>query len=457
MRLGYGGFILKPGAPVSSRKNLLIGTGEGILAMPWCFLSLSGNFIVAALLTQHFGIGKATYGLLVSLPMWSNALQIVLLPWLTRFLTPKDLAVGMGWLNIGLWTMLAAVLPYLPADDPAGVARLFVVFFAVASLSQAFVGVGWTSWVRVWVPSKLRGKYFGRRNRWLNLGTVVFLLLALVLFESNEHDLWPYQFLIGFAVVTRYAGLIWQHGIRTKAEHLDIEGRGWMEQLRRNLAAPGLLQFICFASWASFWMAFAGPFVPVFSFEELGVVPGTFTFLVILATLTGIFGWWFWGRRVDRHGCLAVLIAGLGGWEVLNLLWAVLDRENTWLLYPLWAAGGFVSVAYFAASFNLLLKLVPASAKVTGVSLHLAVTSLAAAVAPILAGLLLTHFLASGAGITVYRVGFVMKSAAILAGLFLLRGLREPQRSTQPSLTGAFRTARQLLAAQGASFFGRSG
>ena len=34
----------------SSRRNLLIGTGEGILAMPWNFLSLPGNFIMAALL-----------------------------------------------------------------------------------------------------------------------------------------------------------------------------------------------------------------------------------------------------------------------------------------------------------------------------------------------------------------------------------------------------------------------
>lgn len=275
----------------SSRRNLVIGTGEGILAMPWNFITLPGNFIVAALLTQYYGIGKATYGLLVSLPMWSNAAQIALLPWLARFLTPKDLALGMGWLNIGMWTMLAAVLPFLPADDPRGTARLFLVFFAVASLSQAFVGVGWTSWVRVWVPSKIRGKYFGKRNRWLNIGTVVFLLLALALFAENETSLWPYQVLITVAVVARYGSLIWQHGIRTDAEHLDVVGHGVVAQLRQNLDAPGLPRFIVFAAWTSFWLAFAGPFVPVFSFEELGIQPGTFTILVILATGSGIFGW----------------------------------------------------------------------------------------------------------------------------------------------------------------------
>lgn len=441
----------------SSRRNLVIGTGEGILAMPWNFITLPGNFIVAALLTQYYGIGKATYGLLVSLPMWSNAAQIALLPWLARFLTPKDLALGMGWLNIGMWTMLAAVLPFLPADDPRGTARLFLVFFAVASLSQAFVGVGWTSWVRVWVPSKIRGKYFGKRNRWLNIGTVVFLLLALALFAENETSLWPYQVLITVAVVARYGSLIWQHGIRTDAEHLDVVGHGVVAQLRQNLDAPGLPRFIVFAAWTSFWLAFAGPFVPVFSFEELGIQPGTFTILVILATGSGIFGWWFWGKEVDRRGCIPVLVAGLALWELQNYLWAFLDRENAWLLYPMWLFGGFVSIGYFAASFNLLLKLVPSSAKVTGVSLHLAFTSLAAAVAPMLAGVLLAHFLGAGSGIGAYRIGFAVKSSAVLAGLFLLRGVHEPQRTTQPSLTGAFRTVRQLVAAQGASFLGRGG
>ena len=46
---------------------------------------------------------------------------------------------------------------------------------------------------------------------------------------------------------------------------------------------------------------------------------------------------------------------------------------------------------------------------------------------------------------------------AVLLGILLLRGLREPQRATQPTLTDAFRTIRQLVAAQGASFLGRGG
>jgi hypothetical protein len=46
---------------------------------------------------------------------------------------------------------------------------------------------------------------------------------------------------------------------------------------------------------------------------------------------------------------------------------------------------------------------------------------------------------------------------AVLLGILLLRGLREPQRASQATLPNAFRTLRQRVAAQGASFLGRGG
>ncbi len=436
----------------SSRRNLRFGTGEGVLAMPWSFLTMPGNFIIAALLTQRFGLDKPTYGLIVSLPAWSNASQVFVLPWLARFLTPRELTLGMGWLNVGLWTVLAMVLPYLPADDAPGIAKFFVVFFVVSSLSQAFLSVGWTSWVKEWVPQRLRGQYFGMRNRWLNASTVVFLIATLMLFRRDEKSLWPYQLLLGTGVVLRYGSLVWQQGIRTRIDHLDVVGHGWAAQLRQTLAAPGLVRFIIFAAWVSFWLGFTGPFVPVFCYEELGFAPGDFTVLVMLATISGFFGWWFWGRQVDKHGCLPVLVAGLVLWELQNYLMIILNRDNAWILYPMWLTGGFTATAYFAASFNLLLKLVPSVSKLTGVGLHLALTSLTAGVAPIAAGLLLAHALSSGWGITAYHVGFGVRPTAILAGLFMLHGLHEPQRSGRTSLPGAFRTIRQILAIQSAAF-----
>jgi len=436
------------------RRNLRIGIHEGLLATPWTFIAVPGNFVVAGLLTQYFGIDKAAYGAIVSLPAWSNALQIILIPWLARFLTPKDLTLGLGWFNVGLWSMLAAVLGYLPTDDARGVAPLFIAFFVLSSLSHSFVGMGWTSWVRDWVPQEVRGSYFGLRNRWLSLVTICYLLLAITFFEVAEAALWPYQALIITAVFMRYGSIIWQYGIRTRTDHSDLVNESWMGHLIECLRAPGLMAYILFSSWVSFWLGFVGPFVPVFSFEELGVDPSMFTSLVILGTVSGILGWAYWGRRADRLGSIPVLAVGLFLWEIQNYLWAVLYPGNVWLLYPMFLWGGFFSVAYFLGSFNLLLNLLPQKTKLAGISLNLAITSIAAGIAPIIAGFLLAYFLEERqGGIEVYRIGFVIKTTAILLGLLILRKIREPNRSGRTDLHGSMRTLRQLLAIQGPGFF----
>ena len=436
-----------------SRRNLRVGIGEGMLGTPWTFIVVPGNFIIAGLLTQYFGIDKVAYGAIVSLPAWSNALQLVMVPWLSRFLTPKDLTLGLGWFNVGLWSMFAAALGFLPVGDARALTPLFMVFFALSSLSLTFIGVGWTSWVRDWVPRKVRGVYFGRRNLLMSLMTVAFLGLAIVFFHFTEHALWPYQALIVTAVFLRYGSIIWQYGIRTHADHADLIQEGWVGHIRDSLHSPGLLAYILFSAWVSFWLGFAGPFVPVFSYEQLGLVPGTFTILVILGAFGGLLGWAFWGRQIDRFGSIPVLSIGLFFWETMNYMWVALNPGNTWLLYPMWLWGGFFSVAYFLGSFNLLLNLLPAKSKLPGISLNLAATSIAAGVAPIIAGALLAHFVEKqGGGIEVYRIGFAVKSTAVLLGYFILRKMHEPSRSGRTDFPGAFRTLRQLLAIQSLGF-----
>ena len=72
---------------------------------------------IAALLTQWFGIGKSSFGWIVSMPSWTNVLQAALLPLLARGMTPKGLVLGMGWFNVALWAVMAALIGLLPRND----------------------------------------------------------------------------------------------------------------------------------------------------------------------------------------------------------------------------------------------------------------------------------------------------------------------------------------------------
>jgi hypothetical protein len=321
------------------------------------------------------------------------------------------------------------------------VAGVFTVFFTLVSLSGAFSSVGWIAWLRDWIPGRLRGAYLGRRNSVIAAITLVFLGLVMSIFKILPDSIWPFVWILGFAATLRFFGLLTLHTIQAPRPSPAIASLGFGAAIRECLRAPGLALIIVFSAWTNFWMGFSGPFGPVFCFEELGLGPDDFALLTAISTVSAVAGWTFWGRVADRAGNIPVLVFGMIAWESSNVLWAVLNPENSWLLYPMFLWGGFFSVAFFLSSFNLLLNLVPQKSSMAAISIHLGVTSAAMGVAPILAGALLEEFLVlRGHGITVYHFGFFLKTSALLLGLLFLYTVREPGRTPHDSLLAALRS-----------------
>ena len=437
----------------NSKRNLRIGLIEGLLSTPYSLASIPGGFLLAALMTQWFSLDKSTFGWIVSLPSWANILPALALPPIARFITAKDLALRMAWLNAILWAVFVASLEFLPKEDGYAAAIFFALFFFSTSVTGAFQVVGWTAWVRDWVPQKLRGAYFGKRNSWISAMTFGFLLLVTAALHKFSDSLSPYVWILGSMVFLRFLGIVWMQNIHSGSK-VKLEAQPLLKSLSECLAAPGLVYFILFSAWMNFWMSCTGPFTAVFTFEELNVAPSTFALMTAISTVTGFFGWTFWGRVADKAGAIPVIAMGTFLWELSNCLWPFLVPANSWLLYPMFFWGGFFSVSFFMGSFNLLLNLVPEKSSIAAISLHLAVTASAMAIAPILTGGLLEEFVSiKGGGIAVYHIGFAIKSAAFLLGLLILLRIREPGRTMRQSLPGAFRNVRQAMAVQGLELF----
>ena len=113
-----------------------------------------------------------------------------------------------------------------------------------------------------------------------------------------------------------------------------------------------------------------------------------------------------------------------------------------------------MAIGYLLASFNLLLKLIPESNRAAGISLNLTTTSIAATIAAMLAGIILSR--ADGIDIeiiTVYRGAIVTSIlGSLLAPLILLK-VQEPKTNPQlNTINGAMRTLRQITANQGLVF-----
>ena len=435
----------------TTRKNLRAGIAEGLLTTPYSVVVMPGAFVLSALLTQWFGLEKSAYGFLVSLPFLANAAQTLALPLLAGRAAPKRLTLTMAWINLAFWAALVAALPLLSRDNESQVVIVFTVLLTLMSISGAFSSVGWIAWIREWIPGRLRGGYLGMRNSSIAAGTLVFLGMVMVVFKSLPNSIWPFVWVLGFAAASRFFGLLTLQTIHAPRPLAVIESSGLGSALRESLRAPGFPMFILFSAWTNFWMGFSSPFGPVFCFEELRLGPDDMALFTALATASAVVGWTFWGRVADRAGNIPVLVFGLVVWEIPNVLWAILHPGNSWLLYLMFIWGGFFSVAFFLGSFNLLLNIVPKKSSTAAISIYFGITSAAMGIAPILAGELLEEFLVQhGYGITVYHLGFLIKSVATLLGLLFFLSIREPGRTRRESLPAALRSLLRIMATQAA-------
>ena len=436
------------------RVNMRLSVVEGLFAMPICFLATPGNFLMASLTTEAIGLKAAVYGVIASLPAWSNVIQLFALPWINRHASMKTVCLTFSWLHILAWAVVGLLLPRIAAEGPWHSAWLAILLFGLGSIAFALVNVTWTSWVQEWLPSRSRGKYLGRRNRLLQISMVAFLLLAWCLLGIWKEDvIFGFQVVIFGSVALRAVSIVLQQWILPVKVVADERRGSPLVQFGVVMRNKPLLRFIGFGAAFGFTANIVGPFFPVYFYQALGMSVDEVAKLAIIATITGALSMPAWGAIVDKHGCRPSLVMALGIWMIVGYGYLFATPERTWVLFVIWAIGGAAGAGFLFGTFNMILKLIPAEAKTTAISFNLAATSLSAAIAPILGGLIFKWCKdAFPDQLAVFHVVSVLHHTATLATDLILVGVVEPKASTLTQAIGAMRSLRQVGALLGVSF-----
>ncbi len=424
------------------------------MAMPLVTMSLPVNVFMTALVAMAFPLPKTTIGLISALPFFGNFLQIFAAPFLAKWKPPKTLTVTAASLHLVTWAALGVLLPWVPRDNPAVAGHCFIAWFLLSSCFAAVAGVSWNAWIQDWVPGRLRGKFFGRRNGALQISTLTFLLVAGWSLARWNYAVWVFQALIAVAAFMRIFSLRWQWQSPTRAHRpVVVRPLPLLEQVGVLGRSRSLLVFIAFgATWAFATNCF-GPFYHIFMFEQIGFSAFDVGVLSTLAQLGGALSLPAWGQLLDRYGNKSVMTFSLILWQVQNFTWCFITTENRWLLYAMWVWGGVTSAGFVLGQFTILLRLIPLEAKSLAIGLNLAVTSLVAAAAPIIGGAVLTWALGRWSDpLAVYHVCFILQPVLALAGCALLLRVHEPQASSLTMVFGAMRNIRTLSGVLGLSF-----
>ena len=424
------------------------------MAMPIVTMSLPVNVFMTALVAKAFVLPKTTIGLISALPFVGNFLQIFVASFLARWKPPKVITVGAASLHLTSWAALGVVLPWIPRDDPEAAGHWLIVWFLITSCFGAIAGVSWNAWIQEWVPYRIRGKYFGRRNGTLQFSTLTFLLITGWSLARWNYGILVFQLLIAGAVVMRVFSLHWQWISPGRArKHSTKPQRPFPEQIQIVLRSRSLLVFIAFGAVWSFAANCFGPFYHVFMFDQLRLSALEVGLLATLAQFTGALSLPAWGHLLDRYGNKSVMTFSLILWQVQNFMWCFLTLENRNILYLMWVWGGATGAGFILGQFTLLLRLIPLEAKNLAIGVNLATTSLVAAIAPITGGAVLTWALARWPDpFAVHHVCFLLQPVLALLGSMLLLRVHEPRASSLTMVFGAMRNIRTLSGVFGLSF-----
>jgi MFS family permease len=435
-------------------RCLRYSTEEGIVAMPIVTMALSGSLALSALVTKAFPLSSASIGVLGSLPFVGNFLQIFVSPLLMRWRPPKAVSVSAAVLHAASWIALGFLLPYIPRSNPSAAALWILAWYLISSCFGAVASVGWSTWIEQWVPPRIRGKYFGRRNQILQCSTVVFLVLSGWVLSNGAYSVRAFQVVIFGSVFLRVFSLRlqWRSPTRTLRPP-PSEGLSLGEQLDVLLQARSFLLFMIFGAVWSFAANCFGPFYTVFMLDRVGFSAFDVGVVTALAQVGGALSLPAWGHLLDRHGSKPVMVLSLILWQASMLLWSVVTPANRVMLYALWTWIGITSAGFVLGQFMIGLRLIPVRAKSLAIGVNLAVSSLVAAVAPILGGWALSLAQAGWADpLRAYHACFLAQPVIALAGAFLLLRVHEPAASPFSRVVGAMRNIRTLGGVLGLSF-----
>jgi len=311
----------------------------------------------------------------------------------SSFITPFALAIGANGFHIGLMSSLSAIfgplgslrgsrlmekhsrkkllslskllaivtwvliigLAYLSWSGIGSIFLPYLLVFVYSIVSFYVWGIGnvaWFSWMGDLVPSKIRGKYFSRRNRTAEfIGLIVFIGGAFFLdfFKTKGFLLLGFALLFGLGIIfrlfSRYLiGKQFNPKFRVRRGHYFTF---W--SFIKNYDNYG--KFAFFQAFFYFSVMISAPFFAVYMLNDLGfsyvlfttVTLSTLVFYLIFSPLAGKFS--------DKFGNVKLLYISAFLFPAVPVLWIFLKSPISLIFLP-GLISGIANATYVLGTTN---------------------------------------------------------------------------------------------------------
>lgn len=410
-----------------------------------------GNGLTSTMLVVYLamefdvpGIGLGI-SLILAAPRLAGMLRLVAPAMIGRLAGRKRFCIGAFLLSaLTLWGLPLVVAPgWLPSPG-ASVAAL-VGLWCLYHLLQYLATVALWSWLADLVPPRVRGRFLGRRERWMVAGQAVGMIDAGLFvwgFGLMYADLPRW---IGYAVPAvvgaclMFVALIPLLGMPAVVRSRIVRHGAPFGSLWMPLSDRRFRRLLLFGCWLSLANGLTQLTQGVYPGWELGI--GLFVLLGLKTAMR--LGQWVLGPRLgglaDRVGNRPVMLLSLLLVAQGPLFYFFASRQQPWWMAGAWA----VWVAWVGLNVclpNLMLRLSPSESNTPYIAMYFALTGLCVAASTVVGGVLFDlcrhqSVLLFGSLVLDYYdysflLGWIMRSLGVLVLLLVIedRGRRTDGR-----------------------------
>jgi MFS family permease len=380
------------------------------------------NFQIAVgtpviLFAKDLGASSTVLGIIASLLPLFTFLQLPAASFLTRYGYRRVMLAG--WSLRTVMVVVLSAIPLLSFIDAPSQVALVLFALVVFSVLRGISAGAWMPWITGLLPVAKRGLYLSREQLATHAGSLAALGISAVTLQFLPH---PVRYSAIF-FLSAMAGFVSLFALRkmpemppSETETRSSQSVPWLAMLR----FPPFRKLLLFSGLWAIGTNSLGIFTVAFSrqtleFRESDVVYLTlFHFLGALGTLP------FTARWLDAIGIkgflrLSILLTGCVtfGWMLMA---AGVWQGSWWTLALLNLLLGIAYANFTVANGSLVMGVMPVMGRNHFFALYTVITSLLAALAPVLFGMVLdaTRHFASAVGewkITNYSAYFLIQIA----------------------------------------------
>ncbi|MBI5895823.1 MAG: MFS transporter [Desulfobacterales bacterium] len=325
-------------------------------------------------------------------------------------------------------------------------------------MSQAFASVSyvaWLAWTSDLVPDEIRGTFFGTRNMLCGVAGIAAVLIFGNLVDVFRSHAGGSAFAIGvpfscavlFGLISaRYLNRVSETGAPSSCT------QNMLHELIKPFRETNFRNFLFFNLAWNFSVYLSAPFFALYFLRELNYSYGFVALLTTISAVVDLVGMKFWGAVSDRVKNRAVI--QVAGWGVVMLpsMWVMVRPHDVLLPMLIQAISGGFWAGVNLCIHNMNLRISPRESRVWFISAYNITSGLGAAMAPVIAGAVLSMLpsqLSGPGGMTILPLHYLFFASTVLrvVSLLVFRSVHEPQEATARELLALLsRSARPALA-----------